>query len=117
MPARIPTLKPRIPTLDTRIAVAAAPRQQKVADGFYSSSAWIELRDRVRREAGGRCQVPGCTKRGRWVDHIVEIKDGGAKLDRNNCMLMCASHHTAKTMAMKAKRSNILKHGAAHPQT
>lgn len=115
MPARIPTLKPRIPTVDTRIAIPpAAPRLPKVSEPFYSSAAWIELRDRVRREANGRCQVPGCTKRGRWVDHIVEIKDGGAKLDRANLMLMCPSHHVSKTAAEKAKRIATPRHGAAH---
>lgn len=104
---RLPTLKPRIPMLDTRIALPpAAPRLPKTSEPFYSSAAWIELRDRVRREAQGRCQALGCTKRGRWVDHIVEIKDGGAKLDRNNCMLMCPSHHTAKTAAVRARRTS-----------
>lgn len=107
MPPRIPTLKPRIPTLDTRIALPAVLRRPKVSDSFYSSAAWIELRDRVRREAQGRCQVPGCKKRGRWVDHIVEIKDGGAKLDRNNCMLMCPGHHTAKTAAVARRRASV----------
>ena len=54
------SLRPRVPVAS--LQTAALP--PKVADPFYSSRAWIELRDRVRREAGGRCQVPGCGRVG-----------------------------------------------------
>lgn len=97
---RITMLKPRIPTLDIRIAPPV-----KVADPFYSSAAWIALRDQVRREAGGRCQWPGCAERGRYVDHRIEIRDGGARLDRQNCGLLCASHHLQKGARERAKRA------------
>jgi hypothetical protein len=75
-------LQPRVALANLR--TAALP--PKVADSFYASPAWIALRDRVRREAGGRCQVPGCGRieRGMIVDHIVELKDGCAPLDRSN---------------------------------
>ena len=33
---------------------------QSPPKNFYLSPEWIALRDRVRREAGGRCQAPGC---------------------------------------------------------
>lgn len=101
--AKIPMLGSRIPTMDTR-RVRPPP---KVADSFYMSKEWIALRDQVRREAHWMCQVPGCKQRGHIVDHIVEIKDGGAKLDRANLMLKCASHHSAKTAAERAKRMGI----------
>ena len=94
-------LKPRVATLNLQTAALPA----KVADPFYSSAAWIALRDRVRREARGRCQVQGCTQRGAIVDHIVELKDGGAPLARSNTMLTCMSHHAAKTAAERAKRT------------
>ena len=96
-------LQPRVGSVDLR-TVALPP---KVADSFYSSPAWIALRDRVRREAGGRCQAPGCgrTERRMFVDHIVELKDGGAPLDRSNVWLLCASHHSRKTVAERAKRT------------
>jgi len=99
----LPTLRSRIGLADLR--TAAPP--PKVADPFYFSAEWIALRDRVRREAGGRCQVPGCGRieRGMIVDHIVELKDGGAPLDRSNTRLMCRSHHNQKTAAERAKRS------------
>lgn len=98
--ARIGMLKPRLSTIDTR-TVRPMP---KVAEPFYSSPEWIALRDRVRTEARWRCQRPGCGKRGFIVDHIVEIRDGGAKLDRSNVELLCSSHHTIKTNEARAKR-------------
>ena len=69
-------LKPRIALANLR--TAALP--PKVADPFYSTQAWIALRDRVRREAGGRCQVAGCGRieRGMIVDHIVELVEAKA---------------------------------------
>ncbi len=96
-------LQPRVALANLR--TAALP--PKVADSFYSSPAWIALRDRVRREAGGRCQVAGCGRieRGMIVDHIVELKDGGAPLDRSNARLMCRSHHNQKTVTERAKRT------------
>ena len=96
-------LQPRVGLADLR--TAALP--PKIAEPFYSSPAWIALRDRVRREAGGRCQVPGCGRieRGMIVDHIVELKDGGAPLDRSNVWLTCRSHHNQKTVTERAKRT------------
>jgi 5-methylcytosine-specific restriction endonuclease McrA len=96
-------LQPRVGLADLR--TAALP--PKVADRFYMSPAWIALRDRVRREAGGRCQVDGCgrAERGMIVDHIVELKDGDAPLDRSNVWLTCRSHHSQKTVTERAKRT------------
>ena len=96
-------LQPRVGLADLRTA-ALSP---KVADTFYSSPAWIALRNQVRREAGGRCQAPGCgrAERRMFVDHIVELNDGGAPLERRNVWLLCASHHSLKTVAERAKRT------------
>jgi len=99
----LPTLRSRIGAADLR--TAAPP--PKVAEPFYSSAEWIALRDRVRREANGRCQAQGCDRAERrmYVDHIVELKDGGAPLHRSNVWLLCASHHTAKTASERARRT------------
>ncbi|WP_319798314.1 HNH endonuclease signature motif containing protein [Nitrobacter sp.] len=101
--AKITMMRPRIPVADTRIAKPAP----KTADRFYSSPEWIALRDLVRREAGGRCQMPGCQRPGHTVDHIVEIRDDGAKLDRANVWLLCQSHHVEKTARERAKRHGL----------
>jgi len=42
-----------------------------------------------------------------FVDHIVELKDGGAPLDRSNVWLLCTSHHAAKTASERAKRNVV----------
>jgi hypothetical protein len=39
------------------------------------------------------------------VDHIVELKDGGAPLDRSNLWLTCREHHNQKTVTERAKRT------------
>ncbi len=96
--------------LQSRVGLAdlrTAPLPPKVADRFYTSLAWLALRDRVRREASGRCQAPGCgrAERRMFVDHIVELKDGGAPLERTNVWLLCASHHSRKTVVERAKRT------------
>ena len=96
-------LQPRVGLAN--LQTAALP--PKVADPFYSSPEWIALRNRVRHEAGGRCQVSGCgrAERRMFVDHIVELKDGGAPLERANVWLLCPSHHSQKTVAERAGRT------------
>jgi 5-methylcytosine-specific restriction protein A len=103
MTNQLRTLKPRVGLANLQTAAAPA----KTADKFYSSLEWIALRDRVRREAGGRCQAPGC---GRieprmYVDHRVELNDGGAPLDRRNVWLLCGRCHTTKTVAERVRRT------------
>lgn len=75
---RLIMLGSRIPTADTRIA-PPLPKPVKTADPFYSSAAWLTLRDAERVAAGGICRRPGCGKPGHTVDHIREIRDGGAR--------------------------------------
>jgi len=40
-----------------------------------------------------------------FVDHIVELNDGGAPLERTNVWLLCPSHHSLKTAAERARRT------------
>jgi len=98
---RIPTLKPRIPTADTRMA----PPPPKTADAELGTRDWKAMRERVIREANGRCQIAGCTRPARYADHIVERRDGGAVFDRANLQAICPHHHTQKTNAERAKRA------------
>jgi 5-methylcytosine-specific restriction endonuclease McrA len=103
MSNRMRTLKPNVGLANLQTATAPA----KTADRFYSSSEWIASRDRVRREAGGRCQAPGCGRieRRMYVDHRAELKDGGTPLDRYNLWLLCGSCHSVKTVAERARRT------------
>src|SRR5512139_3840746 len=97
------TLRPRVAM--AKMSTATPP--PKLSDSFYSSRVWMQLRDRVRREAGGRCQSPGCGRAEdrMYVDHRVELKDGGAPLDRKNVWLLCGSCHSLKTAAERTRRT------------
>ncbi len=67
--------------------------------GFYQSARWRALRASVLY-ANPLCCV--CSTLGRVVvasvvDHIVPIKDGGARFDPANLQALCVSCHNAKT--------------------
>lgn len=94
-------LKPTITARDLRSVKPAL----KTGEPFYSSADWIKLRDAERAAAKGICRRPDCGKRGYIVDHIIEIRDGGAKLDPRNVELLCSSHHGLKTAEARAKRA------------
>ncbi len=98
-------LRPRLGSLDTRIA----RQPPKTADPFYLSPEWRALMGAIIAERGRRCQDPshqGAHERGTRVfgDHIIELKDGGATLDRRNVLLRCGACHTRKTIAARAAR-------------
>lgn len=97
---RLKTLGGRVSTLDQRIA----PAESKVAEPFYSSAAWIALVAEIKRERGSRCET--CLKFRRVVgDHVKELKDGGAPLDKANVKLACWPCHTTKTNKARAQRT------------
>lgn len=78
------------------------------AQAFYQSAAWQALRDRKIRQTPF-CEI--CYAEGRMtpaviVDHRVEIKDGGAKLDIANLTSVCRACHNKKTAAERDKRNN-----------
>jgi len=105
----IKTLSPRIARLPM-LKTTAVGRSGKVADSFYVSAEWKAFRNQLIKERGWRCEDPKCeTPRSRWKqiygDHVIEIVDGGAKLDRNNVLLRCAICHARKTKEAKAKRA------------
>lgn len=98
--AKLAMLKPRVATIDT--SIAALPT--RIAEPFYTSRAWLDLMTALKRERGERCQDCGRGRTRIFGDHIVELKDGGAKLDRRNVRLRCGSCHTLKTNAERARR-------------
>jgi len=68
---------------------------------FYVSQAWKKARDHQlkRFPLCIKCQRPAT-----MVDHIVEIRDGGERLDPSNLQSMCKSCHNTKTAQERAKR-------------
>lgn len=97
---------PTIKTTDTRTTMP----EPKRADPFYLTPEWQALMRRIIAERGRVCEDPHCDskthKPGMRVfgDHVVELRDGGAKLDKRNIMLRCGASHTRKTVAARAKR-------------
>lgn len=98
-------LSNRTPVLDTR----SAKPPTKTANPFYLTPEWRALVCEIIRERGARCEDPQCRYPERagirlFGDHIVELQDGGAPLDKANVMLRCGSCHTRKTSAVRAQR-------------
>lgn len=102
----IKLVKPTLRTMNTR--TVQVPSKQ--ADSFYLSPAWRRLMAEIIRERGRICEDPHCNGRTHrpgmrvFGDHIVELKDGGAPLDKSNILLRCGASHTRKTAAVRAKR-------------
>lgn len=92
------------------LVAASAPTIRsapKLVDEFYRSPEWLALVASIKRERGNVCQ--DCGADGRKVrlfaDHITEIRDGGAKLDRRNIRMRCGRCHGRKTEAERRKRA------------
>jgi len=104
------TLRPSIAAMDVRSARPAP----KVADPELLTPEHRAWRAAVLRRAGYRCEAVDDGKRCEvraparlFADHIIERKDGGAPLDPANGQCLCGSHHSAKTIAERAKRMAI----------
>ncbi|HVJ44636.1 MAG TPA: HNH endonuclease [Dongiaceae bacterium] len=108
--------KRRLITLSSRVQPLRQPLlapKPKQRDPFYGSSEWKKLIAEIVQERGRRCQASGCGRThdadGRPIrvfgDHDIELKDGGAPLDRSNIKLLCGSCHTLKTNAARAERA------------
>lgn len=77
---------------------------EKQAEPFYLSVEWRDLVAAVIRERGRRCEKCGRTDGRVYVDHIIELKDGGAALDRSNLQVLDATCHGKKTAQVRNKR-------------
>ena len=100
-------LKPKIATLDLRIAKPAAKR----VDPELSTAEHRAWRAEVLRRAGYRCEQiedgKRCTVHAparMFADHIKERRDGGDLLDPENGQCLCGRHHTLKTARVRAER-------------
>lgn len=101
--AKIKMIAPVVRTIDTRTARPPA----KTADAIYMSPAWRQLIASIIEERGRQCQQCGRTGTRIFGDHVVELKDNGAALDRRNVKLLCGSCHSIKTAAARAARMAV----------
>lgn len=99
-------IEPSVRTVDTR-KVKVGPKR---VDNFYLSPGWRKLMAEIIAERGRVCEDPDCDGRTHHAgmrvfgDHIVELTDGGAPLDKRNIMLRCGASHTRKTAVERARR-------------
>jgi 5-methylcytosine-specific restriction protein A len=95
MPAKIPNNR-----RPWELKIESGKQQgRKEKTGFYSSAAWVKLRNWYRN-AHPLCEE--CDKKGRIrqmkiVDHIQAIRDGGGALDAANLQSLCDSCHNSKS--------------------
>jgi 5-methylcytosine-specific restriction protein A len=70
----------------------------KETDPFYLSVRWRRFRAwyLANNPLCEQCSRDGITAPANCVDHIVEIKDGGALLDEGNCQALCFGCHNRK---------------------
>lgn len=102
MIAPLRRLQPRISTLNTSV-VRTLPRK---TESVYSTQMWRDARTQALKRARYTCSALGCSRnRCRlFVDHIIELRDGGAPYEQSNLQVLCGEHHTLKTNAVRAVR-------------
>jgi len=81
-------------------------RAPKETDSFYLSVAWRRFREWYicKHPLCEQCEREGRLIKADMVDHIIEIKDGGARLAEENAMSMCWKCHSIKTANVKNHR-------------
>ena len=74
--------------------------------GFYQSRQWRVVRAAFLREHPlcGLCSARGGLIPARVVDHVVPVKDGGARYLASNLQALCVSCHNRKTARESAGR-------------
>ena len=76
-------------------------------DKFYSTNNWKRIRDAqlARAPVCQGCENAAATRPA--LDHIIPIKQGGAKRERAQLQSLCRPCHNAKTGAEKAGKQWI----------
>lgn len=82
-------------------------RTRRENQSFYNSTQWKKVREWFRKQNPlcVMCEAEGLTTPTQIVDHIVEIKDGGAPLDASNLQSLCIRHHNVKTAQARSDRA------------
>lgn len=83
------------------------PPAVKVADPYYSSTPWRELRASRLAMDGHRCAVAGCGSRAIVADHIVSRRAGGADIIAN-LRSLCRLHDNQARERSDGTRNNEL---------
>jgi len=82
--------------------------EHQLHDGkyIYGTTRWRRLRDAYIRHNPlcELCSKVGLVTPGEVVDHVIELKDGGAPWDVGNLMTVCRECHQKKTGEEVKKR-------------
>lgn len=123
MPRRAPRpcSKPGCGALTTTGRCAAHPppqRQYGKAERAYDAergsarargydAAWERLAKAFLREHPlcAACDAEGRTTAAELVDHVAELRDGGARLDASNLQSLCRRCHARKSAAVAKERT------------
>lgn len=97
--ARLMQAPARVGAAPARIAYAP-----KVAMAFYSSPEWKALRSARMKDADYRAAKQRAGGGRVILDHVHEIKDGGAPLDPRNTQWLTMAEHATKTERAKGAR-------------
>lgn len=73
-------------------------RERGTATARGYDKEWRDLRARFLQQHP-MCSVSGCQERAIDVDHVVPLRQGGARLDVGNLQVLCHRHHSKKTRA------------------
>lgn len=74
-------------------------KRDKDSEAFYNSSPWRKLSKeyRINHPLCELCLSIGIYTPAQMVDHIVPIRQGGARLDESNLQSLCYRCHEAKS--------------------
>ncbi|WP_429422738.1 HNH endonuclease signature motif containing protein [Pseudomonas plecoglossicida] len=86
------------------MAKPSRPETVRAGLAVYESPRWIKLSAQLRKEVG-HCEQCGRSDGQLYVDHVVELQDGGDPWHRTNLMVLCAHCHTTKTRAAAKDRA------------
>ena len=105
------------PMLRTANLSSARVPPKTVASWYLTPEhrAWSKV---VIERAGHQCQDCGRSGTRLFADHIVELSDGGARLDPANGAARCGSCHGSKTARLGRRdlpAHDVPRHGERHP--
>ena len=77
-------------------------QRDRTNQSFYSSGRWTKVSKWYRKNNPlcVHCKEQGRVTPAQLVDHIVEIKDGGAEYDESNLQSLCKACHNVKTFGI-----------------
>lgn len=85
-------------------------KRKKKTNPFYGSAKWKRFRNwyAAKQPLCENCLEKGIFTEMNVVDHIIELKDGGAPLSEDNAKSLCNKCHALKTSRKKMERGGLV---------